>query len=64
MTLDIGELKNRILSPNFIWTLIFFLVAISLVAVFSASGSITKYDSDNTSFFLEDTLVLSWSDYL
>ncbi|MEI2695728.1 MAG: FtsW/RodA/SpoVE family cell cycle protein [Saprospiraceae bacterium] len=52
MTLDIGELKNRILSPNFIWTLIFFLVAISLVAVFSASGSITKYDSDNTSFFL------------
>lgn len=52
MTLDINELKNRILSPNFIWTLIFFLVAISLVAVFSASGSITKYDSDNTSFFL------------
>ena len=52
MTLDISELKNRILSPNFIWTLIFFLVAISLVAVFSASGSITKYDSDNTSFFL------------
>jgi len=52
MTLDLSELKNRVLSPNFIWTIIFILVAISLVAVFSASGSITKYDSDNTSFFL------------
>ncbi len=52
MVQDITAIKNRILSPNFIWTIIFLLVAISLVAVFSASGSITKYDSDNTSFFL------------
>ncbi|HRG69331.1 MAG: FtsW/RodA/SpoVE family cell cycle protein [Saprospiraceae bacterium] len=52
MIQDITAIKNRILSPNFIWTIIFLLVAISLVAVFSASGSITKYDSDNTSFFL------------
>ena len=52
MIQDITAIKNRILSPNFIWTIIFLLVAISVVAVFSASGSITKYDSDNTSFFL------------
>ncbi|MBK6544053.1 MAG: FtsW/RodA/SpoVE family cell cycle protein [Saprospiraceae bacterium] len=50
MTLNI--IKDKILSPNFIWTLIFLLVGISLVAVYSASGSLTKYDADNTSYFL------------
>lgn len=50
--MTITLIKEKILSPNFIWTIIFLLVGISLVAVYSASGSLTKYDSDNTTYFL------------
>ena len=50
--MNFTEYKNRVLSANFIWTIILMLAGISMLAVYSASGSVTKYDSDNTYYFI------------
>ncbi|MBK9109005.1 MAG: FtsW/RodA/SpoVE family cell cycle protein [Saprospiraceae bacterium] len=44
--------RNHILMPNFIWTIVFILSLISMLAVYSTSVSVTKYNSDNTFYFL------------
>ncbi|MBK8956257.1 MAG: FtsW/RodA/SpoVE family cell cycle protein [Saprospiraceae bacterium] len=44
--------RNYILRPNFIWTIVFILSLISMLAVYSTSVSVTKYNTDNTSYFL------------
>jgi cell division protein FtsW len=50
--MNISHIKERILSTNFIWTIILALACISMLAVYSASGSVTKYNSDNTVYFI------------
>lgn len=50
--MNIAAYKEKLLSSNFIWTIILCLAGISMLAVYSASGSVTKYDSDNTYYFI------------
>lgn len=52
MKQHIYNLRDSILSSNFIWTIIFFLSLISMVAVYSTSVSLTKFNADNTGYFL------------
>lgn len=44
--------KDNVLRPNFIWTIIFVLSLVSMLAVYSTSVSLTKYNTDNTFYFL------------
>ncbi len=50
--MELSQIKEKILSTNFIWTIILALACISMLAVYSASGSVTKYNSDNTYYFI------------
>ncbi len=52
MVLQFTRIKESILSPGFIWIIIALLSIVSVLAVYSASGSITKYNGDNTVFFI------------
>jgi len=44
--------RDNVLRPNFIWTIIFILTLVSMAAVYSTSVSVTKYNTDNTFYFL------------
>ena len=46
------NLKDSIKSDRFLWSLVFILTFCSLLAVYSTSASLTKFNSDTTVFFL------------
>ena len=52
MITDFAHIKEGIKGDRFLWTIIILLSLCSLLAVYSASISLTKYNSDNTLFFL------------
>ncbi|MFZ1515819.1 MAG: FtsW/RodA/SpoVE family cell cycle protein, partial [Saprospiraceae bacterium] len=52
MNVLIENIKDGIKGDRFLWTIIILLSLCSLLAVYSASISLTKYNSDNTVFFL------------
>jgi len=52
MNVLIENIKDGIKGDRFLWTIIILLSLCSLLAVYSASISLTKYNSDNTIFFL------------